>query len=52
MQHLQGIYDSVTTANADESVILLIAKIESSFPDSQKLRLDDLLNERLQHFED
>ncbi len=53
MQHLQSIYDSVTRMTRMNHSLLLIAKIENhQFPDAKKLRLDDLLNERLQHFEE
>jgi signal transduction histidine kinase len=53
MQHLQGIYDSVTKLTRMNQSLLLIAKIENhQFPNAKKLRLDDLLNDRLQHFEE
>jgi signal transduction histidine kinase len=53
MQHLQSIYDSVRRLTRMNQSLLLIAKIENQqFPDAKKLRLDNLLNERLQHFEE
>ena len=53
MQHLQSIYDSVTKLTRMNQALLLIAKIENhQFPNAKKLRLDDLLNERLLHFEE
>ena len=53
MQHLQVIYDSVTRLTRMNQSLLLIAKIENhQFPDAKNLRLDHLLNERLQYFEE
>jgi signal transduction histidine kinase len=53
MHHLQSIYDSVMRLTRMNQSLLLIAKIENQqFPDAKNLRLDDLLSERLQHFEE
>ena len=53
MQHLQGIYDAVNKLTRMNQSLLLIAKIENhQFHDERQLRLDNLLNERLQYFEE
>lgn len=53
MQHLQSIYDSVRRLTRMNQSLLLIAKIENQqFHQASMLRLDQLLNERLQHFDE
>jgi signal transduction histidine kinase len=53
MQHLESMYDSVTRLTRLNQSLLLISKIENhQFPDAKNVRLDDLLRERLQHFEE
>ena len=52
-EHLQGIYDAVNRLRRMNQSLLLITKIENNqFPEAKHLRLDNLVVERLQHFEE
>jgi len=53
MQHLQSIYDSISKLTRLNQSLLLMTKIENQqFRDAKKLRIDELLNEQLSHFEE
>jgi signal transduction histidine kinase len=53
MEHLESIYDAVSRLRRMNQSLLLISKIENhQFPEAIHLRLDNLVAERLQHFEE
>ena len=53
MEHLQSIYEAMSRLRRMNQSLLLITKIENhQFPDAKQVRLDSLVAERLQHFEE
>jgi len=53
MEHLEGIYEAVNKLRRLNQSLLLMNKIENhQFPEAKHLRIDDLVRERLQHFDE
>ena len=53
LEYVEGVYDAVNRLKRMNQSLLLITKIENQqFPQASRLRIDGLVAERLQHFEE
>jgi signal transduction histidine kinase len=53
LEYVEGVYDAVNRLKRMNQSLLLITKIENQqFPQASRLRIDGLVTERLQHFEE
>jgi len=53
MGHLQSMYEALSRLRRMNQSLLLITKIENhQFPEAKQVRLDSLVTERLQHFDE